>query len=68
MPYIQVDTATPLTDEQFALLREKIVDIVHESIGSARAHINAAIRILPAQAIVEAGRAAPAAAGGDGRP
>ena len=68
MPYIQVDTATPLTDEQFALLREKIVDIVHESIGSARAHINVAIRTLPAQAIVEAGRAAPGAVGGDSRP
>ena len=67
MPYIQVDTATPLTDEQFALLREKIVDIVHESIGSARAHINVAIRILPAQAIVEAGRAAPAVVPVDGR-
>ena len=67
MPYIQIDTATPLTDEQLALLREKIVDVVHESIGSARAHINAAIRTLPAQAIVEAGRAAPVAVGRDGQ-
>ncbi len=56
MPFIQVDIATGLTDAQLAELREQIVEVVHDAIGSTRAHINVAIRQLPPSGIVEAGR------------
>jgi phenylpyruvate tautomerase PptA (4-oxalocrotonate tautomerase family) len=55
MPFIQVDITEGLSEAQFATLREQIVEVVHEAIGSARAHINVAIRELPAGRIVEAG-------------
>ena len=47
MPYIQVDVREGLSTDQVAELGARVVDIVHESIGSARAHINVAIRQLP---------------------
>jgi GTP-sensing pleiotropic transcriptional regulator CodY len=36
-------------------LGARVVDIVHDAIGSARAHINVAIRQLPAAGLIEAG-------------
>lgn len=56
MPFIQVDIAQKLTPDQVARMSEEIVDIVHEAIGSARAHINVAIRQLPSENLVEAGK------------
>jgi phenylpyruvate tautomerase PptA (4-oxalocrotonate tautomerase family) len=56
MPFIQVDITEGMSDAQLATLREQIVEVVHASIGSSRAHINVAIRCLPATQIVEAGR------------
>lgn len=56
MPFIQVDIATELSPSQLAQLREEIVETVHEAIGSARAHINVAIREVPRDRIVEAGQ------------
>jgi phenylpyruvate tautomerase PptA (4-oxalocrotonate tautomerase family) len=56
MPFIQVDIAEGLTPEQLAAMRHQIVEIVHDAIGSARAHINVAIHELPPERIVEAGR------------
>lgn len=56
MPFIQIDITEGLTDTQLAALREQVVTVVHESIGSARAHINVAIHELPASRIIEAGR------------
>jgi phenylpyruvate tautomerase PptA (4-oxalocrotonate tautomerase family) len=47
-----------MSEAQLAQLRERIVDIVHDAIGSARAHINVAIHELPATRIVEAGQTA----------
>jgi phenylpyruvate tautomerase PptA (4-oxalocrotonate tautomerase family) len=55
MPYIQVDVREGLSSEQVAELAARVVDIVHDAIGSARAHINVAIRQLPAAGLVEAG-------------
>lgn len=55
MPFIQVDIAEGLTRPQLAEMRERIVEVVHDAIGSARAHVNVAIRELPADRIVEAG-------------
>jgi phenylpyruvate tautomerase PptA (4-oxalocrotonate tautomerase family) len=55
VPYIQVDTATPLTPEQRALLGKQIVEVVHAAIGSSRAHINVAIRQAESGGLVEAG-------------
>jgi phenylpyruvate tautomerase PptA (4-oxalocrotonate tautomerase family) len=56
MQFIQVDIATELSSGQLAKMREEIVEIVHEAIGSARAHINVAIREIPRDRLVEAGR------------
>ncbi len=56
MPYIQVDVRAGLTPEQRELLSSRIVDIVHDAIGSARAHINVAIREVQPGALVEGGR------------
>ena len=56
MPFIQVDITEGLSPAQLTTLRERIVEVVHASIGSSRAHINIAIRQLPAEQIVEAGR------------
>jgi phenylpyruvate tautomerase PptA (4-oxalocrotonate tautomerase family) len=55
MPYIQVDVREGLTPEEVAELGARIVDIVHDAIGSARPHINVAIRQLPSSGLVEAG-------------
>jgi len=55
MPYIQVDVHEGLTSQELAELGARIVDVVHDAIGSARPHINVAIRQLPAGALVEAG-------------
>jgi phenylpyruvate tautomerase PptA (4-oxalocrotonate tautomerase family) len=55
MPYIQVDVREGLSSEQVAELGARIVDIVHDAIGSARAHINVAIRQVPVAGLVEAG-------------
>jgi phenylpyruvate tautomerase PptA (4-oxalocrotonate tautomerase family) len=59
MPYIQVDTGTPLSAEQRALLGEKIVEVVHKAIGSSRAHINVAIRQAEPGGMVLAGQVQP---------
>ena len=56
MPFIQVDIAEGLSAAQLAAMREQIVEVVHDSIGSSRAHINVAIRQLPRDQIVEAGQ------------
>ena len=56
MPFIQVDIATELSPGQLAQMREDVVEIVHDAIGSAREHINVAIRQLPKERIVEAGQ------------
>jgi phenylpyruvate tautomerase PptA (4-oxalocrotonate tautomerase family) len=56
MPYIQVDVRAGLSGSQLAELRRQIVEVVHESIGSARPHINVAIRELPPDNLVEAGQ------------
>ena len=58
MPFIQIDITEGLTDSQLTTLREQVVQVVHESIGSSVAHINVAIRELPATRIVEAGQTA----------
>lgn len=58
MPYIQVDVREGLSAQQLADLGARIVDIVHEAIGSARPHINVAIRQLPAAGLVQAGATA----------
>ncbi|MFD0441153.1 tautomerase family protein [Streptomyces chartreusis] len=55
MPYIQVDVRSGLSQEQRLALSARIVDVVHDAIGSARAHINVAIRELEPGALVEAG-------------
>jgi len=55
MPYIQVDIHEGLSPDQVAELGARVVDIVHDAIGSARAHINVAIRQLPASGLIEAG-------------
>jgi phenylpyruvate tautomerase PptA (4-oxalocrotonate tautomerase family) len=59
MPFIQVDINEGLTQEQLAQLRVRIVDTVHDAIGSAHAHINVAIREQPAGCLVEAGNTQP---------
>ena len=56
MPFIQVDITEGLSAAQLATMREQIVEVVHSSIGSSRAHINVAIRVLPKEQIVEAGQ------------
>lgn len=58
MPFIQVDVRSGLTAEQREALSTRIVDVVHEAIGSARAHINVAIRELEPGALVESGEIA----------
>lgn len=58
MPFIQIDITEGLSATQLADLRERVVTVVHESIGSARAHINVAVRELPRGRIVEAGHVA----------
>ncbi|MFD8006539.1 tautomerase family protein [Streptomyces mirabilis] len=55
MPYIQVDLREGLSAQELAELGARIVDIVHETIGSARPHINVAIRQLPSAGLVESG-------------
>ncbi|MGH9060384.1 MAG: tautomerase family protein [Acidimicrobiales bacterium] len=55
MPFIQIDIREGLTPEQLAQLRSRVVDTVHDAIGSARAHINLAVHELPAGHLVEAG-------------
>ena len=55
MPYIQVDVCEGLSSQQVAELGARIVDVVHDAIGSARPHINVAIRQLPPRGLVEAG-------------
>jgi len=55
MPFIQVDIRSTLSQEQRLLLSARIVDTVHEAIGSARAHINVAIREIEPGALVEGG-------------
>lgn len=61
MPFIQVDVREGLTSEQLAELGTRIVDVVHDAIGSARPHVNVSIRQIPAGGLVEAGSLAPPA-------
>jgi phenylpyruvate tautomerase PptA (4-oxalocrotonate tautomerase family) len=56
MPFIQVDVRAGLSPEQRAALSMRIVDVVHEAIGSARAHINVAIREVESGGLVESGQ------------
>jgi phenylpyruvate tautomerase PptA (4-oxalocrotonate tautomerase family) len=56
MPFIHVDVAAELTAGQLARIREEIVEIVHGAIGSAREHVNVAIRQLPNKRIAEIGQ------------
>ena len=56
MPFIQVDVRAGLSPEQRAALSNQIVDVVHEAIGSARAHINVAIRDAEPGGLVQAGQ------------
>jgi phenylpyruvate tautomerase PptA (4-oxalocrotonate tautomerase family) len=56
MPFIQVDVRAGLSPEQRELLTTRIVEVVHDAIGSARAHINVAIRELEPGGLVESGR------------
>jgi phenylpyruvate tautomerase PptA (4-oxalocrotonate tautomerase family) len=56
MPFIQVDVRAGLSQEQRALLTTRIVDIVHDAIGSARAHINVAVREIEPGGLIEAGQ------------
>lgn len=58
MPFIQVDIRSGLSVEQREALSARIVEVVHEAIGSARAHINVAIRELEPGALVESGEIA----------
>lgn len=62
MPFIQVDVREGLTAQQLAALGSRIVDVVHDAIGSARPHINVSIRQIPAGGLVEAGSVADVAA------
>jgi phenylpyruvate tautomerase PptA (4-oxalocrotonate tautomerase family) len=62
MPYIQVDIRAGLSPEQRERLSNRIVDVVHDAIGSARAHINVAIREIEAGGLVESGEVAGAEA------
>jgi phenylpyruvate tautomerase PptA (4-oxalocrotonate tautomerase family) len=57
MPFIHVDAPAELTAGQLARIREEIVEIVHGAIGSAREHVNVAIRQLPNKRIAEIGQA-----------
>jgi 4-oxalocrotonate tautomerase family enzyme len=61
MPYIQVDVKRGLTSEQRAELGRRIVEVVNDAIGSARAHINVAIREVDPAGLIEHGES-PAAA------
>jgi 4-oxalocrotonate tautomerase family enzyme len=56
MPYIQCDLAEALSNDQKRALTDAIVEVVHETIGSAVRHINVAIRELPPENVVEGGR------------
>jgi phenylpyruvate tautomerase PptA (4-oxalocrotonate tautomerase family) len=56
MPFIQVDVRSGLSAEQRAALSMRIVDVVHDAIGSARAHINVAIREVEPGGLVESGQ------------
>jgi phenylpyruvate tautomerase PptA (4-oxalocrotonate tautomerase family) len=56
MPFIQVDVRPGLTPEQREMLATLIVEVVHDAIGSARAHINVAIRDIEPGGLVESGR------------
>lgn len=60
MPYIQVDVRAGLSPERRVELGRRIVDVVHDAIGSARAHINVAIREVHPDGLIEAGELAAA--------
>jgi phenylpyruvate tautomerase PptA (4-oxalocrotonate tautomerase family) len=55
MPYIQVDVRAGLSPAQRVELGRRIVDVVHDAIGSARAHINVAIREVDPDCLIEHG-------------
>ena len=64
MPFIQVDIRSGLSADQREALAERIVEVVHDAIGSARAHVNVAIREVEPGALVESGQvASPSAVG-----
>lgn len=56
MPFIQVEVQQGLSDEQKDELAEKVVEVVHKSIGSSVPHINVVIRDWPGKNLVEAGQ------------
>lgn len=56
MPFIQVDVRAGLSPQQRAELSTRIVEVVHEAIGSARAHINVSIREVEPSGLVESGQ------------
>jgi phenylpyruvate tautomerase PptA (4-oxalocrotonate tautomerase family) len=55
VPFIQVDIRAGIDPRSKVQLAERIVDVVHEAIGSARAHINVAIREIDTTGLVESG-------------
>lgn len=55
MPYIQCDLAEGLSPTQKRELTDAIVQVVHETIGSAVRHINVVVREHPAENVVEGG-------------
>lgn len=55
MPFIQCELQQGLTDQQKDELAERIVNAVHQSIGSSIPHINVVIRDWPGKNLVEAG-------------
>lgn len=56
MPFIQIDVQAGLSQEQRQLLGARVVDIVHDAIGSARPHINVVIHEVDPSALVEGGK------------
>jgi 4-oxalocrotonate tautomerase family enzyme len=57
MPFIQCDIQSGLSDAKKRELVERFIQVTHESIGSAVAHINVVLREHPGPNLGEAGQA-----------
>lgn len=55
MPYIQVEMQQGLSSEKKKAMVTEIVDLVNQTIGSSKAHINVALIELPPENLGEAG-------------
>lgn len=55
MPIIQLELKSALTDAEAEALGLETLEVVHASIGSAKAHINIIIRHAGGRRIIEAG-------------